>query len=340
MIALNAGPSLGGLKPTLKPFALVCMLMSAAAGWSIASGQAPSEKAVRARAQLFSTEVPVSFPERVVVTAANKAYVLDTDLSSLFSLDHKDGRLKRMCGPESLVSPSDIAVDARGNVWVLSVTHSKIVKLAQDCQSQTHIVSRQMPLRVATNAFGELIVLNGTGQHLFELYGPDGKLLRGFGQRLDYKDETTNSELSDGRIASDGSGGFFFSFNYPPLIRHYGRNGSLINEFKPESDVAIDPPNISVRKQGNATIVRSRYQILILDMAADSRGRLYLLLSGKSKVPALTEGSQRLVVLANNGRILKKAILENNFHRVAISNGRLYLLRNRTPFRLDEYPLL
>jgi hypothetical protein len=58
-----------------------------------------------------------------------------------------------------------------------------------------------MPLRIATNTAGELIVLNGAGEHLFELYGSDGKLLRGFGKRLDYKDETTNNELSDGRIA-------------------------------------------------------------------------------------------------------------------------------------------
>jgi hypothetical protein len=75
-------------------------------------------------------------------------------------------------------------------------------------------------------------------------------------------------------------------------------------------------------------------------MAADARGRLFLLLSGKNKVPALTEGTQKLMILSDTGRVLKKALLENNFHRLAISNGRLLLLRNRMPFRIDEYPLL
>jgi hypothetical protein len=72
-------------------------------------------------------------------------------------------------------------------------------------------------------------------------------------------------------------------------------------------------------------------------MAADTGGRLYVLLSGKNKIPALTEGTQKLMVLANNGRVLRRALLENNFHRLAISNDRLYLLRNRMPLRLDEY---
>ena len=312
---------------------LLCIFVS---DWFLARGQIVSEKQLRSRAQLLNSEVPVSFPERLVVTSSGKAFLLDTDLSTLFTLN-KDGSLKRMCGSESLASPSDISVDASGNIWVLSGANSKIVKLAPNCQPQAQIVSRQMPLRIATNTFAELIVLNGAGQYLFELYGPDGKLLRGFGQRLDYKDETTNSELSDGRIAADSSGGFFFSFNYPPLIRHYGRSGSLIREFKPESEVAIEAPNISVRKQGNSMVVRSRYQILVLDLAADARGRLYLLMSGKNKVPALTEGTQKLLVLTKSGRVVRKALLENNFHRLAISNGRLYLLRNRSPFRLDEY---
>ena len=306
---------------------------------SLAQAQANNfEKQLKSRAQLFGSQVPLSFAEKVVVTTSGQTFLLDTDLSSLFTLQNKDSGLQRLCG--SLAAPSDLSVDGRGNVWVLSGLHSKIVKLTPKCQSQVEIVSRHMPLRVAATSSGELVVLNGTGQHLFDLYGPDGKLLRSFGQRLDYKDETANSELSDGRIAPDTSGGFFFSFNYPPLIRHYGRGGNLIAEFKPESDVTIEPPNVSSRTQGNSTVVRARYQILVLDMAADTRGRLYLLLSGKHKVPALTEGTQKLMVLAPNGRVLSRALLENNYHRLATANGKLYLLRNRMPFRLDEYPML
>ncbi len=318
-----------------------CVLLIAVIVSSPIPSRVLAQTTLRARSQLLSAEVPFSFPERIVVGGNGSLYILDTNLSTLFSLDPQSGKLKHICGSEALTSPSDIALDRKGSIWVLSSLRSKIVKLSQECRVQAEVVSRKLPLKIATNRLGEVIVLNGTGEDLFDLYGPDGKLLRTFGKRLDYKDQATNTELSDGHIAPDRSGGFFFSFNYPPLIRHYGRQGNLIGEFKPESDVAIAPPDVSVRKQGNSTVVRARYQILVLDMAVDAQGRLYLLLSGKNRVPALTEGTQKLVVVAGTGgKVLRTAVLENNFHRVALGNGSLYLLRNRAPLRLDAYAML
>ena len=299
-----------------------------------------SQTNLRAGSQLLGATAPFHFPERLAVGPQGDIYLLDTNLSSLFVVHAQTGKLNRICGPEKLSSPSDLALDRRGNVWVLSALKSKIYKLTTNCDVQTEIYSRQLPLRIATNSTGEVIVLSGAGSNLFERFGADGKFLGGFGQRIDYKDETTNRELSDGLIVPDRSGGFFFSFNYPPLIRHYGRHGKLIAEFKPESDITIGPPNVSVRRLGNSMVVRSLYQILVLDMAIDAQGRLYVLLSGQNKIPALTEGTRKLMVLAGNGRVLNKVELDHNFHRLATGNRRLFLLRNRKPLRLDTYAVL
>jgi hypothetical protein len=293
---------------------------------SVATGQLAGQTTKKARSQFLTSQVPFSFPERLRVGARGNIYLLDTDLSSLFTLNTSSGEMSRMCGPDKLSAPSDIALDPKGSIWVLSAFRSKVSKLTPDCRVESEIVSRRMPLGIQVNSFGELIVLNGIGEALFELYGSDGKLLRAFGQRLDYHDETTNQELSDGHIVPDKSGGIFFSFNYPPLIRHYGRSGNLISEFKPESDIAIAPTDISVR-----------YQILVLDIAVDTQGRLYLLLSGMNKIPALTQGTPKLAVFSGAGKLLKQVTLEHNFHRVAIGRGGMYLLRNRTPMRLDAY---
>lgn len=303
-------------------------------------GTAFAQTTVRAHSQLLGAEAPFSFPESLVTGPQGNVYLLDTDLSTLFSIETATNKLTRICGPEKLSSPSDLAIDPKGNLWVLSALRSRISKLNGQCDVQTEITSKSLPLKIAANTFGEIIVLNGSGDNLFEAYSSDGKFLRGFGKRLEYNDETTNSELSDGHIAPDRAGGLFFSFNYPPLIRHYGRQGNLIGEFKPESDVEIGPPNVSVRTVGKSTAVRATYQILVLDMTVDHQGRLYLLLSGKNKVPALTEGTRKLAVLAGDGRVLKKADLEYNFHRLAAGNSRLFLLRNRKPIRLDTYAML
>ena len=309
--------------------ALICFLTS----------NAPAQTTLRAQSQLLDSEASFSFPESLVAGPKGELYLLDTELSMLFSIESRTNKLNRICGPEKLSSPSDVAVDPKGNLWILSALRSKISKLNRQCDVQIEFTSKSLPLKIATNSFGEVIVLNGSGDNLFELYASDGKFLRGFGKRLDYKDEDTNSELSDGHIAVDRAGGFFFSFNYPPLIRHYDRPGNLIREFKPESDVEIGPPNVSVRKVGKSTVVRARYQILVLDMTVDGQGRLYLLLSGKNKMLALAEGTRKLAILTGDGRVLKKADLEYNFHRLAARNRRLYLLRNRKPLRLDTYAM-
>jgi hypothetical protein len=307
----------------------------------LAMGQVWAQNTLRAHSEVLGADdAPFSFPEKAIVGPDRNIYFLDTSLSSIFVQDFKTKNIKRLCGPESLRSPSDMSIDTRGQLWVLHNGGAKIARLNAQCAVQTEISAPKLSLKIATNTFGELIILNETGPFLFGLFNEQGKLLRSFGERINYNDEVTTNELSDGRIVPDNNGGFFFSFNYPPLIRHYSRSGRLLGEFKPESDIAIGPPNIMVRKLGNAVSISSKYQILVLDLAVDSQGRLYVLLSGKNKVPALNEGTARLVVSTSEGRILKTVTLDRSFHRVLINKGNVYLLRNRPPFRLDKYVVL
>jgi len=309
---------------------LTCILL-------IAIVHASAQQKVRTHSEVLGTDPPFSFPEKVVVGPDQSIYFLDTTLSGIFVQEFKNGRIKSLC--EALRSPSDISISTKGKIWVLSNKGSKISRLTPQCSVETEIRPGQLSLRIGTNAFGEVIVLNETGPSLFTLFSSQGKLLRSFGERIKYQDEVATNELSDGHIVPDNAGGFYFSFNYPPLIRHYGRTGQLLAEFRPESDIPIAPPNITVRTSGNSVSINSRYQILVLDMAADGHGRLYLLISGKNKVPALNEGTSQLVVTTDRGRTLKTVTLAHSFHRVLVGNGNLYLLRNRSPFRLDKYLL-
>jgi hypothetical protein len=299
--------------------------------------QLSAQETLRAHSEVLGSNAPFSFPEKVVVGPDKNIYFLDTTLSGIFVQDFKTAAVKRLCGAESLRSPSDLSVDVNGYLWVLNQNGSKISRLDRKCATTGEASLTNPSLRIANNSFGEVIVLNETGPALFALFSPQGKLLRSFGDRIKYAEEIATNELSDGHIVPDRNGGFFFSFNYPPLIRHYSRTGRLLNEFKPESDISIDPPNFTVRSVANSVSVSSKYQILVLDMATDDQSRLYLLISGKNKIPALTQGTSRLVVSNSKGRVLKSVTLANNYHRVLAGNGNLYLLRNRPPLRLDRY---
>ena len=317
-----------------KSFSIACCLLLA----FFAESQATAQDALRAHAELLNGSAPFTYPARVIVGPDRNLYFLDPVLSSIFVHDLKTGKIKRLCGPDSLGTPvTDIALGTKGKIWVLSQRESKVRRLSPQCVVERHFKVSLIAQQIATNAFGELIVLNTTGRWLFDLFSTDGKLLRSFGERIDYGEEVTTQELNDGNIAADTAGGFFFSFNYPPLVRHYSRNGRLLAEFKPESDVPIAPPDIKVGGSGGSVSVTAKYQILVLDITADTQDRLYLLISGKNKAPALQQGTAKLRILTKTGRTLKNVTLEHSFHRLTAGDKSLYLLRNRGPFRVDEY---
>ena len=301
-----------------------------------AAFQLAAQESLRAHSEVVGASAPFTFPQRVVVGPDRNLYFVDPILNTVFIHDFKTRTTRRLCGPQSLgSSASDIAVGLKGQLWVLDQRNSRVRRLSSQCAVQGEFKVSLIARKIALNAVGELIVLNTTGKWLFDLFSAEGKLLRSFGERIDYGDEVKTAELNDGKIAPDSTGGFFFSFNYPPLVRHYNRNGRLLADFKPESDVPIGPPEIIVGHGGMS--VTSKYQVLVLDIAADKQDRLYLLISGQKFAPALQQGTAKLRVLTESGRTLKNVTLDHSFHRLAAGNKSLYLLRNREPFRVDEY---
>src|SRR5215216_5787348 len=101
-------------------FACVCLL---------ATAHIQAQETVRAHSEVLGTNAPFSFPEKVVVGRSNDIYLLDTTLPSIFVQDLKSGNIQTLCGVEALRSPSDMSVDSRGELWLLSHNGSKLSKL-------------------------------------------------------------------------------------------------------------------------------------------------------------------------------------------------------------------
>lgn len=122
-----------------------------------------SQTASRSPSRLFGSEAPLSYPEKLVVGPQGDVYILDTGLSTLFAIDPQTGNVKRLCGPEKLTSPSDIAVDRKGGIWVLSTARSRILKLTRECDVQTGIATQGLPLKIKPTVqlirFGKRVAL-------------------------------------------------------------------------------------------------------------------------------------------------------------------------------------
>jgi hypothetical protein len=292
--------------------------------------------------ETIATKGPYSFPEKLALDRFSNLYLLDSQLSNIFVVQRQRAgqQIKALCSPRTPVTAADLSVDRSGSIWILDSRGSQIIKLDRNCKVEKSLTPQRPGLAVEVNSAGELIVLTSTGSALFDLYDQSGNLLRSFGRRISYGDPISDGELNNGHIVTDRSGGFYFSFNYPPLVQRYRRDGKLVGEFKPPSDVHIGPANVSSQKQGNFLAVRANYQILVLDMTLDARGRLILLLSGKPKYQAIAQGSQTLLVVNGTGRVLRKLTIEDAaFHRLVAGSTALYLLRNRDGLRLDRYQL-
>jgi hypothetical protein len=317
--------------------AVVAILHAAA----VVSSSQPEVNKIRS-AETILTRGPYSFPEKLALDRFGNLYLLDSQLSNIFVVHRKRSgqQVKALCSPRTPIPAADLSIDGTGGIWILDSSGSQIVKLDGNCKVEKGVTPRRPGLAVEVNSAGELIVLTSTGSDLFDLYDQNGNLLRSFGRRISYGDPISDGELNNGHVVADRSGGFYFSFNYPPLVQHYRRDGKLIGEFKPPSDVHIGPANVSSQKQGNFLAVRANYQILVLDMTLDARGRLIFLLSGKQKYQAIAQGSQTLLVVNSAGRVLRKLTIEDAaFHRLLAGPTNLYLLRNRDGLRLDKYQL-
>jgi hypothetical protein len=316
-------------------FAVIVLLQS-----TVVTAQSQNVK-VRS-AETILKDGPYSFPEKVAVDGTGTLYVLDSQLSNVFVVrrTRKGREAKALCSPRTPINASDLTVDSSSGVWILSTDGLQVVKLDQGCKVAKSFKVRRPALSMAVNSAAEIVVLTSTGQDLFDAYDQDGNLLRSFGRRISYGDPITEGELNNGRLVADRNGGFYFSFNYPPLVQHYGRDGKLLGEFKPPSEVQIGPPTVSSHKQGNLLAVRANYQILVLDFTLDARGRLVFLMSGKPKFEAIGQGSQTLVITSNSGKPVEKVSVEDAaFHRLTAGRTGLYLLRNRDGLRLDRYQL-
>lgn len=174
-----------------------------------------------------------------------KYYLLAPPNVGIAVFDSKEKQLTIIGVPES--SPAtdkaahppisfgeDCDVDAQGNVYVADRGYNLV-----NVFSPAGVLQRSMqfnsPISLAALPDGEVAVTAPRGIHLITVFGPNGRVVREFGdpEQLSERNDL-NRYVSIGRLASDPDGHIYYGYTYLPesLVRQYDRFGFAKQDFQ------------------------------------------------------------------------------------------------------------
>jgi hypothetical protein len=173
-----------------------------------------------------------------------KFYELTAPGSSVAIFDAQGALLKKIpdyaqnAGPSSaelraIQFGEDLDVSANGTVYVADRGADKVKVWEQN--GNAHLIQVKAPLSLAALPEGEVAVTTLQQSHLVTVYGPNGKVVREFG---DPESLSSRPELDRyvnlGRVISDPQGHIYYGFTYmpEPLVRQYDRFGYAGREFE------------------------------------------------------------------------------------------------------------
>lgn len=223
-------PALGGA---------AALLSLAAALWS-----RPSEidDQLTARRRVFSAVGPGL---REVRRAANgHYYVLASPAVGVAIFDAKEKQLAVIGAPaeapvankaRSLIAfGEDCDVDREGNVYVADRGSNLVSVFAPDGRPLRSFPV-DAPLSLAALPDGEVALTGLEQSHLVTVYGPNGTIVREFGEHESVSSRADLDRLANlGRVVSDPQGRLYFGFTYlpEPLVRQYDRFGYAQQSFE------------------------------------------------------------------------------------------------------------
>lgn len=168
---------------------------------------------------------------------SGKYYVLATPSVGVAVFDEKEKQLTVIGAPAAAVPDKagrsgsaygeDCDVDAQGNVYVIDRVENLVTELAPDGKLLRSIHVNGA-ISVAALPEGEVAVSTLRGLHLVTVYGPNGKVVREFGEPEEFSSrQEINQLLSEGRLGTDAQGRLYYGYTFrpEPLVRQYDRAG-------------------------------------------------------------------------------------------------------------------
>jgi hypothetical protein len=159
-------------------------------------------------------------------------------------LKHRIGRAGQT--PGELQDPKDFAISRSGAVYVADTGNRRVQIFDRAGQFIGGFQVDYMPRAITVNSQHEILLNRGRcEENIIEVYSPDGKLIRSFGEprRIDFK-LLTDEELPEdymkrltgvlniGILDVDQSDNVYIAFESAPILRKYDRFGKLLFEIE------------------------------------------------------------------------------------------------------------
>lgn len=238
-------------------------------------------------------------PSDIAFDSQGNIYVLDTGNHRIQKFDAGGNYLTTIGregqGPGEFQYPQALAIDSKNFLYISDMGNRKIHVLKPDgFEHRTIQMTDQSPGTIRIGGSGRLVMggggmmLIGPGGldededlgKLLSVVGPEGEVVREFGEKLDYKDFLMNKIGNNFHFAVDKKGFVYVTFDYQNRIDKYSSEGRLLWTADRELDFDVTSPK---KKSGRIAGSGGQVEIRMPDMnrcsigiAADSEGRVWV----------------------------------------------------------------
>jgi len=298
-------------------------------------------------------------PYDITIDKDGNIYILDYGNRRIQKYD-KNGKYlatigRRGQGPGEFESPLSLQMDSEENLYVGDWRKSFVLVLTNDGKEIKRIKLRGKLSHFRLTQEGNIIMPTPAGKilqskdiakdiRLISIYDMDGNFIREFGE---FKDYGNNDITSDGNIFElnlDKHDNIYVAFVAQNKIEKYSYEGNLIfradrplnYKVKIEMKTITYPPEL-----GGATITTPSFSRVSKEICIDHKNRIWVNTYKKQK----EEGDKpvdlfEFEIFNNDGILLGKLPIPQNFDNMRIFQDRLYLFDYNEEMCVYEYKII
>jgi len=175
----------------------------------------------------------IAYPTEMLIDEEQSIYICDNWGNKIIKFSENGNLLKIIgCkgqGPGEFLFPSSLCTDNKGNFFVIDVNNRRIQLFDKQWNYLSSFKMIKLPhdiVHYKDEIFGITISDLEAKKHLISVYSEKGRLLREFGEYLDFSYNLTS--MASKALIKFFDNKLYVLFQYYPFLKIYGLNGELV----------------------------------------------------------------------------------------------------------------